>query len=149
VTDAKTRTLANIQRDGQPVAGAELNNERAATHGAYGQSIAPRAAELRAELLELVPIVSDADQPAVTLLARVLARLERADEWIEEHGFFDRAGRVRPILKVLGGWETTAARLCDQLGLTPTARAKLGLNLTRARGAALREYVQEQYGGDG
>ena len=143
-----SRALANIQRDGKPVAGAEAGNERAATHGAYGQSIAPRAEELRAELLELVPVVSEADQPAVTLLARVLARLERADEWVEEHGFFDRAGRVRPILKVVGGWETTAARLCDQLGMTPTARAKLGLNLTRARGEALREYVRDRYGED-
>lgn len=143
-----TGTLANIQRDGKPVAGADPGNERAATHGAYGQAIAPRAAELREELLELAPVVSDADQPTVTLLARILARLEKADAWVDEHGLFDRAGRVRPILKVVGGWETTAARLCDQLGLTPTARAKLGLNLERARGEALRGHVRDHYGGD-
>lgn len=129
-------SLANIQRDGQPVAGAEPGNERGLKHGAYGQAITPRAEELREELLELVPVVSDADQPTVTLLARVLARLEKADAWVDEHGLFDRAGRTRPILKVIGGWESTAARLCDQLGLSPRARSALGLNLARTADAA-------------
>ena len=39
----------------------------------------------------------------------------------------------------------TAARLLDRLGCTPTSRAALGLDLTRARGEALRLHLAERY----
>jgi len=110
--------------------------------------LAPRAAAIADDLREIVPTAGSADEPAIRLLALVLARIEAANEWLAEHGLFRGArGEPQPILKALSTWENTAARLCDRLALTPTSRAALGLDLTRAKGEALRAHVAERYGG--
>jgi hypothetical protein len=45
------------------------------------------------------------------------------------------------------GWANAARRLLNDLGLTPTSRARLGLNVARTRrGAALEEHLRERYG---
>jgi hypothetical protein len=122
-------------------------NRRAVTHGGYATlALAPRSAEIRVQLRELVPARMDADDAAISLLSFQLARIEAAADYLERHDLLDSRGRPRPVLKVLSTWENSAARLLDQLGLTPTSRAKLGLDLTRARGAALAEHLQRDYG---
>jgi Phage terminase, small subunit len=117
------------------------------THGAQSMiRLAPRAAELADDLRVVVPAVSDADEPTIRLLALVLARVEVANEWLAEHGIFKAwSDEVQPVLKVLSTWENTAARLCDRLGLTPTSRAALGLDLARSRGELLRADLVDQY----
>lgn len=140
--------LANIQRDGQPVNGQQSGEPgRAMTHGASADiALAPRATELADYLRSIVPAAAESDEPTVRLLALTLARIETANEWIAEHGIFTgKAGKVQPVLKVLSTWENSAARLCDQLGLTPTARARLGVD--RRKGAALEQHLRRNYGG--
>jgi hypothetical protein len=141
--DDPPRAIANLQRqriDGslEPVAGAEPGNRRAQKGGWTSvRVLAPRAEELRNEITELVPVHGPADEPAVRLLSWQLARIERANAWLDEHGLLDAEGSPQPVLKVLSTWENSAARLMDQLGLSPTSRAWLGVDLSR--GAVLAE----------
>jgi hypothetical protein len=142
--------LENIQRDGKPVAGAEPENDRAVKHGAKATlKLAPRVEEIRRDLADLVPVATEADLPAVTLLAWQLARIEAANSYLDEVGITDGKGKPRPVLNVLSTWENSAARLCDQLGLTPTSRARLGVDLARMKGGnALAEHIAKNYGKD-
>lgn len=143
-------SLANIQHDGKPVNGQQAGEPgRALTHGATADlSLAPRASELADYLREIVPSRAESDEPTIRLLALILARIETGNEWIAEHGIVTgKAGKVQPVLKVLSTWENSAARLCDQLGLTPTARARLGVD--RRKGAALEQHLRTNYGGKG
>jgi hypothetical protein len=117
-------------------------------HGAYGVRLAPRAEELAAGIRELVPARSDSDEPTIRLLAMVLARIEAAHVWMGEQDlgiFRNAAGEIQPVLRALSTWENTAARLLDRLGMTPTSRAALGLDLSRT-GEALRAHLEERYG---
>jgi hypothetical protein len=118
-------------------------------HGATAMiTLAPRADEIADDLREIVPAQSEADEPTIRLLALVLARVEAANDYLAERGIFaDDRGTPQPILKALSTWENTAARLCDRLAMTPTARGALGLDLARARrGAALADHLRETYG---
>jgi hypothetical protein len=122
-----------------PEVRAGVGNTRAVTHGAKADLlIAPRAEELRDQLRELVPAYTESDLPALTLLAWQLARCERANAYLDEVGLTNRKGIPRPVLKVLSTWENSAARLCDQLGMTPTARARLGVDHVRGFDLARR-----------
>jgi hypothetical protein len=109
--------------------------------------LAPRADEIAAGLRELVPASSPSDEPTVRLLATVLTRLELANAYLDGNGLFDARGRPRPVLQLVSRWENSAARLLDQLGMSPTSRAKLGLDVARARGEALRAHLAERYSG--
>lgn len=136
---------------GHPVAPAQPGNTLAAKSGVYSERLLrPRAEELRAELQELVPVSTAADGPAIELLAWNLARIERANAYLAEVGILDGRGEPRPVLKVLSTWERTAARLFDQLGLTPPARAKLGVDVQRLRrGEAARRHIEGKGSGEG
>jgi post-segregation antitoxin (ccd killing protein) len=115
----------------------------ATRHGCYAIDIPARARELADELRALLPASSPSDDPTVALVAMVLARVEVANAWIDEHGLMDAKGRPQPILRVLPTWENTAARLLDRLGLTPTSRAALGLNIARAHEAGIADLIEE------
>lgn len=122
-------------------------NGAAVRHGAFAVlRLAPRAEEIADEVRGLVPAGSPADEPALRLLALSLAQVEAATLYLAENGVVDSRGKPQGILKHLGTMTNTAARLCDRLGLTPTSRASLGLDLTRARGEALRAHIAESYG---
>ena len=124
----------------------EPGNGAALTHGAYSPlRLAPRAEEIASELRALVPASSASDEPTVRLLALALAQVEAATLYVAERGVVDAKGQPAPILRHLGTMMNTAARLCDRLGLTPTSRAQLGLDLSRAKGEALRAHVSETY----
>jgi hypothetical protein len=47
------------------------------------------------------------------------------------------------------GWANCVRRFLADLGLTPTSRAALGVNLSRARGEALRDHLEATYGEEG
>lgn len=122
-----------------------VGNRGPMTHGARSVvNLAPRIAELVDALAPLVPAVSPSDGPTLAVLAGVMARIEAAQAYLDEHGIMDEHGQPRPILKQLSTWENTAVRTLDKLGCTPTARAQLGLDLARtpaAAATALREYL--------
>lgn len=141
--------LSNIQTaDGKPVNGAKPGETRALTHGFTSVvTIAPKAEGIAATLRPLIPAYTTSDEPALTLLAWQLARIESANEYLAEHGLLDAKGKPRPVLKILSTSENSAARLMDALGLTPTSRAKLGVDL--AKGADLAaELAKAQATGD-
>jgi hypothetical protein len=111
-------------------------------HGAYATvRLGPRVAELADEIRELVPSYGPSDEPALRLLCLCLARLERAEEALETAKPED-FGRLRQDAL---GWANAARRLLNDLAMTPTARGRLGLDLTRAKGAALDAHLLERY----
>jgi hypothetical protein len=131
--------------------GFQPGHELSVRHGAYATiTLAPRATELADEIRELVPARSASDEPTIRLLALALAQVEAAATYVAEHGIVDGKGNPQGVLRHLGTMTNTAARLCGQLGLTPTSRAALGLDLSRT-GDALRRHLDERYdesGGD-
>lgn len=125
-------------------------NQLAVTHGTFSAlRMAPRAEAIADDLRSIVPASSASDEPTIRLLALTLAQVEAATAWVAQEGIVDKKGQPQPILRHLGTMTNTAARLCSALGLTPTSRAQLGLDLTRARGEALREHLAAVYGGAG
>jgi hypothetical protein len=128
----------------------EPGNALAVRHGAHSPGIVgKRATEIAERIAPIVPNYNESHAPTVELLARELARIELADEWLDEHGIFDGEGKPAGILKMRSVWTNSAARLANDLALNPTAQAKLGLHVARARGEALRVHLSDTYGGDG
>lgn len=128
----------------RPVQLGQTGDTHPATrHGCYAVDVPVRAREVADELRALLPASSPSDDPTVALVAMVLARIESANAWLDEHGLMDTKGTPRPILRVLSTWENTAARLLDRLGLTPTSRASLGLNIARAHEAGIADLIEE------
>lgn len=135
--------LANLR----PGAGAgDGGLQRRRVHGAYA-AIAER--ELEAKVRELYDAIgedlpvreSDGGVPAadaipLRLLAEVLIRRERVRETEVRLGVETEKGDLRGVVKFGLALDDKALRLCEQLGLTPTSRARLGLDLARTRRAA-------------
>jgi hypothetical protein len=113
----------------------EEGNTLAVRHGAYAiVLLGPRVDELAAELRELVPAYSLSDEPAVRVLGLAFARLERAEAALETAAPSE-LGKLRQDAL---GWANAARRLLNDLGMTPTARARLGLDIVRTREEAFR-----------
>jgi len=135
-----------------------IGNGRAIRHGAYAALAAERLdAKARAvfDALATDAPVRDrgalpaADSVAVRLLADALFRLDDVAEYLARCGWADAKGNLRPALHVETRLRSQALDLLDRLGMTPTARARLGLDLVRA-GQALdlaQHWAQEN--GDG
>ena len=90
--------------------------------------------ELADELRPVVPSYSSSDEPAVRLLSLAFARLERAQVALDE-AKPDEAGKLRSDAL---GWANAARRLLNDLGMTPTSRARLGLNIGRGESVVRR-----------
>jgi hypothetical protein len=122
VKQSTTGQNANLLReDGRGIA---------TTHGAYSaRALSGRVDELTDELRGVVPGAEAADDTVIRLLALLLAQIEAANAWVAERGLFKRAGKgePQPILTMQARWITAAAKLCDQLGLTPSSRVRLGV----------------------
>ena len=138
--------------------GFTVGNQLSRTHGAYSTlATSKRAEALAGEIRATMPLYSAADEPAIRLLAVTLARVERAaaalDE-VDEHlgekrlAAFMAEGQERldRLRRDLRAWIGTANRLMSELGMTPSSRARLGLDLAlaqRASDAALERLVEE------
>ena len=124
-------------------------NQLAARHGAYARlQLAPRAKEIAESLHDVVPVVSSCDAATIDVLGLVLAQLERAGAALaivqaadvdrlvagDDLGV-DRRDDLRRLAADSRGWANVALRYFDALGLTPTSRARLGLDIARARDA--------------
>jgi hypothetical protein len=100
----------------------------------------PRTAAFAEWLLAELPTRGPGDEVTVWLAAGCIERVLRGREEIAKRGLAAPNGMRRD----LGTAERTISRLLNDLGLTPTARAKLGLD--RVRGAALIEHIERNYG---
>jgi hypothetical protein len=100
------------------------------------------AERIMAELEAEVPLrAADGDLPmhdrqVVELLASALARLDSVQGWLDTRPPLDEKGRPWPAEDVAARLRREASSYLDALGMTPTSRARLGLDLTRARDLA-------------
>ncbi|MDQ6776021.1 MAG: hypothetical protein M3071_07335 [Actinomycetota bacterium] len=136
--DRRQRQLANLKRGGTV---APAGNKHAVKHGAYAR-IAEAELEEKTRLL-FDALAADApvraadgrlpayDAVVVRMFAEVLVRRERVR--IEElrHGLETRDGRIRGVVEYGLRLDGQALDLARELGMTPAARAKLGLDLAR------------------
>jgi hypothetical protein len=99
-------------------------------------------AEIRAVLYEAKVQLGIQDSLAIDTLARTLAKVEMLDRWFAACGLIgtvtiEKTGvkvqQVEPAMKIWLAAVNSAARLFDQLGLTPQSRARLGIMPTKAR----------------
>jgi hypothetical protein len=132
--------VQNAQKGGQlapdrtngntSLAPAPLGNSRALTHGSYARlRLSEAAGETADTLRELVPLKHDADTAAIETFAFVLEQLRAAGKALKDAN--RRADRLR-LSQDAQGWANVALRYAKELGMTPKARAELGLDLVRA-----------------
>jgi hypothetical protein len=150
----KARALANL-RNAPP---APAGNQRSVTHGAYA---AIAEAELRDEELRVyqalgadVPVRGDGgglpreDSIIVRQLAEALVRLNRLTSHVVARGIQRDDGSLRPAVELELRVRGHVLDLLRELGMTPRARAALGLDLVRVQSAGerLQEHLQRNYG---
>jgi hypothetical protein len=103
-------------------------NDLQLAHGTYSSPVKlqPETDALAAELVELVPMATAADGPAIQLLALALVRIGKAEAGVRaaEEAGADPATTER-LEERARRWTGTATKLLDALGMTPTARARL------------------------
>ena len=139
----------------------ENGNQAARRHGGYSLlGIGDRATEIADQVRETMPAYAPCDEPVLLLLATTLARVERASAAIElvdetatsalseylgggeEATLAPDLARLRSDLR---SWINAARRLANDLGMTPTSRARLGLDLVAAQ--RIGNELVERYGG--
>lgn len=98
---------------------------------------------IAASIVEALPAYESSFGIAVEQLAVKIWRQRRAYADLAEHGVI-RDSRPAPVSIDLAKLENAIARDLDALGLTPTSRARLGLDLVRTRDA-LSEYLSVAY----
>lgn len=140
--DRRRRQLANLNRGGK-----HPGSGRKPTHGAY-------AAITEAELEAKTRVIFDAlaadapvrasdgglpahDTLAVRLLAEVMVRRERVVATTLKQGLEiasgPNKGKLRGVVEYGLRLDNQALDLARELGMTPSSRAKLGLDLVRAQ----------------
>lgn len=116
----------------QPGPPFEPGNTVALKHGAYSpRRVDPLATEILDAVLPTVTWWQPADMPAVWAWAQTEARIQLIREWLAEqggdlHDTPEELGAVRSAAAFVVKLETMAARARADLGLTPSARARLG-----------------------
>jgi len=110
-------------------------------HGAYADvHLGGRVEELADAIRPLVPGYSEADEVVLRVLCLALARLEASSAAVEGAST-EQLARLRSDER---GWANSIRRLVNDLGMTPTARARLGLVGVRAKGEAAAAYLAEK-----
>jgi hypothetical protein len=127
----------NGQHPENLIAPAGPGNTRAATHSAYSAAaLRPAIETLTTELPGVVAGYTSADDVVIRMLAVLIAQIEQVNAYVADVGIFKKPGELRPVLGAQAKWINAASRLCDQLGMTPTARARLGVVEAGADGYA-------------
>jgi hypothetical protein len=135
----RERQLKNLKRWPAPPPG----NRRRLLHGGAARQatliVANSWAEkIMAELEREAPLRDETgglpahDRQVVELLASCLARLQSVSQWVDLHGVVDEKGQPRPACELERLLRSEAARHLDALGMSPSSRARLGLELARA-----------------
>ena len=130
--------LANL-RNAPP---APLGNRRTVRHGGTARVVAARLDEKVREVFDALALdaplrdadggLPAADTMQVRLLAECLCRLDDVSAYLRSFGLFDeRTRQPRPALEVEQRLRREAADYLDAMGMSPRARAKLGLVLAR------------------
>ena len=136
--EQRAKQVANLREGGPP---APEGNQYARSHGGYGKIAESKSGEIYRAIAADVPLraqdggLQPADAATVRLLADVLTRLDSIGSYLQENGLFGPRG-VRPAVELESKLRREAADHCDALGLSPRSRARLGLDLVRAAGAA-------------
>lgn len=108
-------------------------------HGAFsGSELMPIAMAKESEIVEVLTgakvMIGMADMVPIALLAGCLAKIELFNRYFAAVGIFDETNKPRQdALKVYLAALNAAARLCDQLGMTPQSRLRLGISMIQAR----------------
>jgi hypothetical protein len=139
----------------QRCVGFQASNQLSRRHGGYSLvGISERAAEIADQVRPTLPAYSEADEPTLQLFSTTLARIERAnralDQVDEQAGekvvgpyLVEDATKLMRLREDLRAWIGLARRLANDLGLTPTSRAKLGLDVASAQRAfSIVEYYR-------
>jgi hypothetical protein len=152
----RERQLANLRRGGKPPA-PDQENRRAATHGGYARIALDRLEDRRLEIFEALasdaPVregdggLPAADGVIVGLLAECLCRLEDVSGHIRDRGLFDRKGRLRPAVELEARLRREAADHAASLGMTPSSRARLGVDLARMQQVDLAQRWAAEHDG--
>lgn len=97
-------------------------NTLAVKHGAHSLALVqPRAQEIADHLRPHVPRYTERLEPLLNMTALWMARIERAEAWLAEHGDTDKKGRLQPIHARLSTWYSELRRCLAALGMDNTA----------------------------
>lgn len=121
---------------------ASVANRLALKHGADSErEVTPVAEALAVELVQVAPWCQRAAfAPAVAAWSRAEAQVQLVMAWLDHHGLLDDGGEPRRAATYLLRLEASAAHRRSELGLTPTAFAKLLASLEgRPEAAGERE----------
>jgi hypothetical protein len=112
----------------------EEGNGAALRHGAYASPVKleGRAADIADAIRPTLPLYCEADEPVLRLMGLTLVRIERAAGALEDVEDETKASALRTDLRA---WISAARNLANDLGMTPTSRARLGLDLARTEDA--------------
>lgn len=129
-------------------------NTASMRHGAYSGRIGEdeRTLSIADEVRGSASWVGPTDEPTVRLFAVTMCRVERAVAAIEEADrlssnplspYLAKDGALKALRDDVRGWIRLAAQLANELGLTPTSRARLGLDVASSRRAlSIVEYYR-------
>lgn len=112
------------------------------THGAYSvQTTDAKTGVLVGHLRDILAgepqaILSDADLPVLESAAVLIRQRHRLAEWLEANGPVDEDGKIRPAVDALVRISRVLLEHAGQLGMTPSARARLGLDVARTASVA-------------
>lgn len=107
------------------------------THGAYSvRTTDPATGALVGHLRDVLSgepdaILREADVPVLESAAVLIRQRHRLAEWLEQNGVVDESGKVRPAVEALIKVTRALLEHSNSLGMTPTARARLGLDVAR------------------
>jgi len=114
---------------------AAPGNTRAVTHGAFCERlVGPIAADVLGvvgEMCEGLPAEQSSFAAGRAVLARKLARLKMVSGHLDEDGYFNKRGNPRPSVELELKLLQSVEKTLNDLGLTPTAAARLGVDLGR------------------
>ncbi len=112
---------------------AKRGRGRPPKHGAYSKFALNALTDAKVDEIRQVMegerlAVAPSDRLYITTLGRLLAQMELIDRWLAQHGYFEDEGRglPRPIVQHYLNLAKQAGRMLESMGMTPTARYRLG-----------------------
>jgi len=152
---ARDRQLANLRRGG-PV---QPGNSHRVTHGGYArvaiEQMEAKAREVFEALAGDAPLrdsdgeLPAADTLAVRMLAECLVRLDRVAADVRDHGWRDeRTGDPRPVIELENRLRAEALTWARELGMTPAARVRLGLDLAQIPPTSALSEIDQEFATD-
>jgi hypothetical protein len=152
-SEMRPASLANLSPHPNP---ANMNPQANRSHGAYAvlsrERLDTKTQELAQALGEDAPVRDDDgglpryDTVVVEQLAEAMCRLEDIGDYLARRGWEDEHGKPRPVLDYEGRLRAHVLELLRDLGMTPAARAKLGLDLvkTQTAGERLEAHIRDK-----